>query len=67
VTCGERRIGEEVSWKGDSGRLERGRAEGPGMRKGWRGMGLNLTIYYTARDDNLSSYFYYGNHSKGAR
>ena len=29
--------------------------------------GVNLTIYYTARDDNLSSYFYYGNHSKGLR
>jgi hypothetical protein len=28
---------------------------------------LNLTIYYTAREDNLSSYFYYGNHSKGAK
>jgi hypothetical protein len=39
---GERRIGEEVSWKGDSGRLERGRVEGPGMRKGWRGMRAEL-------------------------
>ena len=42
VTRGERRIDEKVSWKGDSGRLERGRAEGPGKRKSWRGIGAEL-------------------------
>ena len=47
---GERGIGKEVSWKGDSGRRKRGRAEGPGKRKGWRGIAAELDdLLYSKR------------------
>jgi hypothetical protein len=38
----ERRIGEEVSWKGGSGRLKRARAQGPCKQRGWRGIVAEL-------------------------
>ena len=50
VGSGERRIGEKVSWKGDSGRLMGGRAEGPCKRKGWRDIGAELDdLFYRER------------------
>ena len=42
VVSDEGRLGEEMSWKSDSGRLKGGRAEGPGKRKGWRGIVAKL-------------------------
>jgi hypothetical protein len=50
VTGGERRIGEKVSWKGDSGRLRGARVEGPGMRKGWRAIRAEFDdLFYRKR------------------
>ena len=50
VGSGERRVREWVSWKGGSGWLKGARAEGPGMRKGWRGIGAELDdLFYRKR------------------
>jgi hypothetical protein len=50
VTGGERRIGEKVSWKVDSGRLRGARVEGPDRREGWRAIGAELDgLFYRKR------------------
>jgi hypothetical protein len=56
-----------MTGKGDSGRLKRARVAGPGKRKGWRAIGAELDDLFYRKYDNLSSYFYYGNHSNGVK